>query len=375
MYGVPMTVRTHLSTPADPTQRGEEFGAAHPEQITMTLERYRELFAHLSGAPVDLHAAGTEALAAIEDFAPEAAAEIRGIAAGAGLPGTEVAALNARTEILARLGAAAAAECTTVVSIDERTGSVLSMQTWDWHDLFAESWFVWTIEHPDGNVVHTLTEFGILGKIGVNSRGVGTHLNILRHRRDGGPMGVPVHVLARTVLDRARDPGEAVAMIGGARTSASSVLTIVGDSPRGSTAICAEVASEGPRFVAPSERGLLLHTNHFLDPHLAAGDEAPRRGPDSYLRLEVLRRRLHARIPRDRDELRALLCDHSGGPASICCHADPAGELGQRWTTLATVSLDVRGGELWVRPAGPCDETAAWHVSGIAASHALAARA
>lgn len=375
VYGVPMSLRTHLSIPAEPLQRGEEFGAAHPEQIAMTLERYRTLFAHLAGEPVDLRAAGTEALVAIEHFAPDAAAEIRGIAAGAALPVADVSALNARTEILARLGVAAPAECTTVVSLDEQTGSVLSMQTWDWHDLFDESWFVWTIQHPDGHVVHTLTEFGILGKIGVSSRGVGTHLNILRHRRDGGPIGVPVHVLARTVLDRARNPGDAVAMIGSARTSASSVLTIIGDSPRGCTAICAEVASEGPRFVAPSERGLLLHTNHFLDPHLAAGDEAPRWGPDSYLRLEVLRRRLHARIPRDREALREVLCDHSGGPASICCHADPDGELGQRWTTLATVSLDVGNGELWVRPAGPCDETAAWHVSGTAASDALAASA
>jgi isopenicillin-N N-acyltransferase-like protein len=149
------------------------------------------------------------------------------------------------------------------------------------------------------------------------------------------------------------------------------VFTLVGDSMQGSTAICAEVAAEGPRFVAPSERGLLLHTNHFLDPHLAERDDAPRWGPDSYLRLEVLRRRMHDRVPRDREALREMFCDHSGGPASICAHADPDGAFGERWTSLATVSLDVANAELWVWPGRPCDESIGWHVAGSPATDAL----
>jgi isopenicillin-N N-acyltransferase-like protein len=366
-----MPTRTHVSAPATPFDRGEEIGAAHADEIGLTLERYRELFALLDEQPVDLRAAGTEALEAIAGFAPDAEAEIRGIAGGAGVQVTDVAALNARTEILARLGATVPAECTTVVAFNEETGAPLTMQTWDWHDLFAESWFVWTIELPDGHVVHTLTEYGILGKIGVSSRGIGTHLNILRHRGDGGRIGVPVHILARTMLDRAKNPGDAVAIIGSAQTSASSVFTLVGDSVQGSTAICAEVATEGPRFVAPSESGLLLHTNHFLDPHLAERDDAPRWGPDSYLRLEVLRRRMRRGVPRDRETLREAFCDHSGGPASICAHADPDGALGDRWTTLATVSLDVANAELWVWPGRPCDESIGWHVAGSAATDAL----
>lgn len=366
-----MNVRTHVSAPASPADRGEELGAAHGDAVALTLERYRMLFAQLAGEPVDVGAAGAQALRTIEEFAPEAAAEIRGIAGGAGLEPADVAALNARTEILAGLGASVRAECTTVVSIDGATGAVLTMQTWDWHDLLAESWFAWTIEHPDGHVVHTVTEYGILGKIGVSSHGIGLHLNILRHSGDGGRSGVPVHVLARTVLDRARNPGEAVALLGGAETSASSALTLVGDGPRGSTAITAEVASVGPRFVAPSEEGLLLHTNHFLDPHLAAGDEAPRWAPDSYLRLEVLRRRLHEQIPHDREGLRATLSDHSAGPPSICSHADPDAAIGDQWATLATISLEVAGCALWVHAGPPCAESTGWHVCGAPAADAL----
>jgi isopenicillin-N N-acyltransferase-like protein len=355
-------VRTYTSPPASPADRGEQFGRDHAERVTATLDRYRGLFTELAGEPVDLHAVGEEALRAIGDFSPDAAAEICALAGGAGLRTWEVAALNARTEIIARLGATVPAECSTVVWLPPDGCDPVTLQTWDWHDVFADAWLAWTIEHPDGHIVHTVTEYGILGKVGVSTRGVGVHMNILTHSTDGGAIGVPVHVLARGVLDRAAHAGAAVAMLGASRTSASTVLTVTGAGDGGTTAVCAELAPEGPRFVLPSERGLLLHTNHFLDPNLAGGDRAPVWGPDSYLRLDVLRRALHDRVPHDREQLRAILADHSGGAGSICCHPDADAPLGERWATLATVSLDVAGGELWVRAGAPCDEAAGWHV-------------
>jgi hypothetical protein len=45
-----------------------------------------------------------------------------------------------------------------------------------------------------------MTEAGIVGKVGVSSAGVAVLLNILGHRDDGPPIGVPVHVLTRSVL-------------------------------------------------------------------------------------------------------------------------------------------------------------------------------
>jgi isopenicillin-N N-acyltransferase-like protein len=361
-------VRTHISPPASPADRGEAFGREHADPVAATVQRYRELFATLAGETVDLRAPGEEALAVIDDFSPDAAAEIRGLAGGAGVPAWEVAALNARTEILARLGATVPAECSTVVVLPPGGGDPLTLQTWDWHDTFEDAWLAWTIEHPDGHVVHTVTEYGILGKVGVSTRGVGVHVNILTHRSDGGAIGVPVHVLARAALDRAAHAGAAVALLGGARTSASTVLTVTGARDGQTTAVCAELAPDGPRFVLPSERGVLLHTNHFLDPDLASGDRAPAWGPDSYLRLDVLRRALHERVPHDREQLRAIFADHSGGSGSVCCHPDDEARQGERWATLATISLDVAAGELWVREGGPCDEATGWHVCRAAAA-------
>jgi isopenicillin-N N-acyltransferase-like protein len=362
-------VRTFTSAPASPHERGEEFGAANAADVAATFDRYAELFAAVAGSPVELRLLGEEALTAIATFSAEAAAEIRGIARGAGLESWQVAALNARTEILARLDPAGRGECSTVVDLRAGGRSPAAIQTWDWRDRFADSWLAWTIEHPDGRVVHTVTEFGILAKIGVNTSGVGVHINILHHAADGGPIKVPVHVLARAVLDRSRDAGAAVALIGAAETSASSVLTIIGASAAGVTVVGAELAPPGPRYVLPSPDGLYLHTNHFVDPILAPGDREPRLGPDSFLRLDVLRRALHARPAADAEELRTILADHSAGAGSVCCHPDSEAPLEDRWATLATVALDVYAGELAVRRGGPCDTGADWHTcrSGVAA--------
>ena len=229
------------------------------------------------------------------------------------------------------------------------------MQTWDWHAELADGWLVWTIEHPGGRVVNTLTEYGIVGKIGVGGA-LGVHLNILHHARDGGPVGVPVHVVVRHLLDAARDVGHARDLAAAARVSASSALTLVG----AGAAVTAELHPGGPGIVHPDAHGMLLHANHFLAPDAAAGDRAHVDDPGSYGRLDDLRARLGERPPRDREAALAALCSHAGGYDAICCHPDPAAPPGDRWATLATVALDPAHGTLAVRAGGPCAGGDAW---------------
>jgi isopenicillin-N N-acyltransferase-like protein len=365
-------IRHYRSAPATPGNRGRDFGSAQAAAIAATAGKYTRLFSAAAGHPVDLPALGRAALTSIRQFSVAAAAEIEGIAEGAGLPSETVAALNARTEILARLARAGAAgggaaerggECSTVVLLGGPGEAPAAVQTWDWHDEFADSWLVWTIEHPDGHIVHTLTEYGILGKIGVSGAGLGVNLNILHHAHDGGPIQVPVHVLARSVLDAARGIGQAVALIGATQVSASSALTVTALDAGEPIALTAEVFPGGPRFVLPGPDGLLLHTNHFLDPHAAQHERENQIGPDSYLRLAVLRRRLARRSGDDPSELLAALCSHTGGSGALCCHPEPAAAPGSRYMTLATVSLDVRHGAMTVRAGGPCRQDSSWQTT------------
>jgi hypothetical protein len=177
-------VRTFASPPASPQGRGEAFGAANASEIGDTYDRYVELFDAVATRPVALPPLGEEALAAIGAYSAPAAEEITAIAHGAGLEPWQIGALNARTEILARLGT----------------------------------------------------------------------------------------------------------------------------------------------------------------------------------------RRLHDTSVADRSELTQLMADHSAGAGSVCCHAAPEAALPDRWSTLATISLDVHAGDLSVRAGGPCDHNVGWHTSHAAST-------
>jgi isopenicillin-N N-acyltransferase-like protein len=288
------------------------------------------------------------------NFSSDAAAEIEGIATGARLPVWDVAALNARTEILATCRYKSRGECSTIVALGEGSAPILAGQTWDWHEELADGWLLWTIEHPDGRVVHTLTEFGILGKIGVNSSGLGIMMNLLHHQTDGRGMGVPVHVLSRTLLDSAHDLNQALVLIGSAHTSASVALTLVTAQGNDKAAMSAEIYSGGPGYLLPDERGILIHTNHFISVPAAWGDRENVVGPDSFFRYEILQRRLRHLQPTSSADLIDTLTSHFGGGGAVCCHPEADAEYGTRYATLATVTLDINARSMTVREGGPC---------------------
>src|SRR4029078_1297486 len=156
------------------------------------------------------------------EFTPTLAQEIAGIAEGAGLPITSIAAINARTEVLAAVGGDAH-ECSTVVRLRDGQAPV-SVQAWDWYAGLADLWLVWEIPHAHGGHTTTVTEYGIGGKIGRKHPGLGIHFNILHHAEDGAKIGVPVHVLARAILDDARDLNQAMNCVSAAACSPLTAL-------------------------------------------------------------------------------------------------------------------------------------------------------
>ncbi|MFW0796007.1 C45 family autoproteolytic acyltransferase/hydrolase [Gordonia sp. CPCC 205515] len=347
-----MSTNVFRSTEATSYDRGRGFGTANARQVTRTVTAYRSLFDTAAGTAVDLDSWGRLARTQIECHAPDLADEIRGIADGAGLPVESVSAINARTEILAALGARSA-ECTTVVGL--RTGAApVAVQCWDWYESLADSWLAWEIIHPDGRVTTTVTEYGIVGKIGVNDRGIGLLFNILHHRADGDGIGFPVHVLARSVLDQADDLNQALSRIAQAPVSASTCLTVVGHRGGESAAVSVELNPATIGYALPDERGILVHTNHFLSAPAALDDTELVGGPDTVIRHDMVRRAL-ADVGELTEEraLRALDAHLLGGGAT-CAHPDPALGAAAQFETLATVRLDLEAGTVSAHPGGPC---------------------
>jgi isopenicillin-N N-acyltransferase like protein len=330
--------RRFTSSPLEPYDRGCEFGQALRTEILSTVDGYRRLFRERGATEERIDELGTAALIRTADWAQELADELWGIAAGTGLAVSTVAAVNARTEILAALGPPGGrGECSTVVA------DGVAVQNWDWYATMAGNWLEWTIPFPDGRRVTTLTEYGMLGKIGINDRGVGTLFNILHHRRDGDGMGVPVHMVARRILDTADSVEDGLAVARSVRYSASTSISIVD----GAGAAMVEVWPGGVDLVEPDKFGRLLRTNHFLTARAAPEDDWAAYGEDTMRRHEELRRRLDGPTPVTLEAAFDALCD---GTSGLCCHPGPT----EPHATLATVALDLPGRTLRVSDGLPC---------------------
>ncbi|MFC3532777.1 C45 family autoproteolytic acyltransferase/hydrolase [Vogesella facilis] len=348
-----MSIRFRSSC-TEPQARGQEFGQQYAAKIRGSVLCYQALFDRVAGREVDLLALGAQALDAIAAFAPPLHREILGMAEGAGLDARLIGAINARTEILALLGAQLRGECSTVVKIDPFSDAPVTVQTWDWYADFAEQWLVWEIPHADGSHTTTVTEFGIVGKAGVNSRGLGLHFNILHHRHDGQRIGVPVHVAARWLLDTQRDVNQALQLLSAANVSASSSLTLVASADNASTAVSVELHPGGPGLVFPHEDGLLVHTNHFLSSPACQFDTEPAQYPDTLVRYDQLLRRLRGRPGLRAGDILAAMSSHLGSTGAVCCHPDSSLPEAGQYATLASILLDVKNGTLQALRGGPC---------------------
>jgi isopenicillin-N N-acyltransferase-like protein len=342
------------STATEPRERGREFGAAFADRIKSNIAAYGAIFDRNAGEAFDMLSAGEAALAAIAGFAPPLNEEILGMAEGAVIDARLLGALNARTEILAMLRAGSRGECSAVIHLPPELAAPVAVQTWDWYQVFKSAFLVWEIPLADGSVTKTMTEYGILGKAGVNTRGIGLLFTILHHRHDGAGIGVPVHIAARWTLDSAPNLSRAGQLLAGAGFSASSSLNMVACENGYGSAITAELHPGGPSFVLPDEAGYLIHTNHFLAAGPAAHDTEPGTNPDTLLRRDLLRRRLSlVRQPGLRDVLE-VMNSHVGGDGAVCCHPAPGADPSASYETLATIALDVKAGEIAVHAGGPC---------------------
>jgi isopenicillin-N N-acyltransferase-like protein len=337
------TVLATLRTDAtEPRERGRVAGAALAERTARCLGAYLPLFAAGGHARDDVRRFGGDVLERTRRWHAPIAAELEAFAAGAQIEPELIAALNARTELLAL------AECTVAGRCASAEGPWLA-QNWDWYDDAPERCVVWSAA-VEGARFATLTEAGILAKVGVSTRGIAVTLNILHHAADGpGRPGIPVHLVLRRLLAEAGSVDEAWALLESTPYSASSCITVV-DAAGGGASF--ELSPAGVARIEPRE-GLLAHTNHFLDATLAQNEaEQPEDWiPGSRARLA----RVVESAPGALSEGVAVLASHETEPQSICRHDEAPGEPG-RPLVATVVSLAMRPAvpELRVAAGPPC---------------------
>ena len=276
---------------------------------------------------------------------PDLVEEIDGIASGAGERAEELLAVNARTELLG--GAVPAAECSLIGHV--RGETVRLAQNWDWHPELAASGVVWAVEGAGGWFT-TVTEAGMLAKLGVSGAGIACGLNMLTSSLDGGVGGVPIHVVLRVVLDRCGSLADALALLTQTPVSASSSITLAASGPDGAALVAVELSPGGAALCRPDADGVLVHTNHFVHPPARGRDTQPAEHPGTLLRHRHLVEALAAGA-----EPTAALRTHLPRTAPVCRHADSRVPWPDRRATLLCMTADPGRPALAVSDGPPCE--------------------
>ncbi len=293
----------------EPFAAGSQYGKAARTRIRISILNYAAAFAWCG---IDWEETKRRARAyrgVIGDLSGDLVDEMRGIADGAAVDFDDILALNVRTELLPatfakplrrsarikrgvalarnatrgldhpELSAAPAlrtpidalSECTAIAVSRHASADGVSWlaQNWDWMGWQREA--VCIVKNVQ---FITLTEGGMLAKIGVNRHGLAVGLNILRSQDDQAEnaTGMPVHIVLRYLLEQAESVPAAQKWLEAQSFSSSSNIMAA---DVGGTVAAFELSPRGCARV-DGQHGIVLHTNHFLHARCA-----PLEGNDS----------------------------------------------------------------------------------------------
>lgn len=337
----------------DPYGVGFQHGQFAKERIQKSLEIYRRAFLEMANIQWKkaMEIAKTF-VPVIQEYDSEAIEEVRGIAKGANCEFEEIVALNSRTEVMF-LTESIPSGCTTVSVLPDasQNGHTLLGQNWDWKPDCLESAILLEIKRENGLRAFNFVEAGMVGRNGMNSAGIGVVANFLETDRDRKQSGVPLPFIRRKIL-ASRIMAEAMkALMEAKKTSSTNCL--IGS--KEGVAIDIEATPENFYVLYP-DKGLLVHANHFVYPHIREKDTSRIRFPDTLYRdwrlkqlLEPKRGKIAAK------DLQESFSDHMGYPRSICRHPEMEAKKSDQIQTVGSIIMDLNNGEIQFAAGCPCE--------------------
>lgn len=242
-------------------------------------------------------------------------------------------------------------ECTTLAAQPRATsdGRTWLAQNWDWIVEQRDACVLLRVRQAGRPDLLTMTEAGIVGKIGLNSAGVAVCLNILASQLDGRAPGMPIHVLLRLMLE-SDGFDAAVSRAMSPVSGASSCVTLAGADGR---VVALEITPGGVGELHPVD-GVLVHANHCVCERTAPL-AAPITGTSSTLprfaRGAALLDAARGRV--DLAALQTMLRDRDGDRNAICRYADPALHPVERVEAICGIVMDVAGGVMHIASDAP----------------------
>ena len=264
-----------------------------------------------------------------------------GIAEGAQVRLADIIAINVRTEITFGLFS----DGCTALSWRTDDASFLA-QNWDWMEAQKENLVALTIAQPGKPTIKMITEAGLIGKIGLNSAGVGVCLNAIK-AKGMDPSRIPCHLGLRMVLESASRE-DAVRKLEGCGV-ASSCHMLVADA-LGGTGL--EWSSKDLRKIEMNSSSQVFHTNHYLAEHQKGVVDTVwlKDSLVRIVRIEELCKMLGESPAMD--ELAGVFKDEKGFPTSICRNEKDGSATG----TLFNIVMDLEAKKAAVilgRPVEP----------------------
>ncbi|OTA90091.1 hypothetical protein M434DRAFT_78497 [Hypoxylon sp. CO27-5] len=323
-----------------PYEIGLTHGRLAKERIEGSIKFYAQLF--LESCSMGWAEVLQEALKYVEPLekiAPRYLIEINGIADGAGIPFPDILVLNIRSEIAFGLfsdtsNGVADVPIDGCTSLGWLTGSKSFLcQNWDWRVEQSPNLIICHISQSDIDIpdIAMVTEAGIIGKIGFNSKGVGCCLNAIRCR-GLDQSKLPIHFALRTVLE-SKSRKEAVERVKSFGVAGGGHI-LVGDAT-GSTGL--ECTSLWVRELPMDEEGRVCHTNHLV---LDKSDvDEPPWLEDSPLRLARIRELTYNISEPTFDAIFEVFKDTKGYPASI----NRKQQINNKPQTLFNIVMDLSG--------------------------------
>ena len=335
-----------------PYEIGYIHGTLAKEKILNNIKVYDEMFQQWSKINWEQAKERAKKYKKYVEEEPELLEEMKGIAEGAGLEFEDIMALNARSEVVFAENVMSDA-CTSFSVLPEASKNQHTYigQNWDWRAGSIDNLIILKIKQENKPSIFMVTEAGIIGKIGFNSKGLGVCLNALSVV--GKAEGMPLHVTLRRILN-SNTINEALMKINGIKNAGPGNYLMAQND--GCT-LTVEKTPEAWDFIL-SENGVLMHTNHIVSDVLRAKvkDQGPTVFPNTILRYDVMKRLLQRESGNiDVEYIKSCLRTHCQFPDGICHHTNETLPLANRLTTVFSIIMDLNTSEVWLTLGPPCE--------------------
>lgn len=324
-------------------EMGRQFG----EQVRDQVQEYSEMWL---GKAIKRSGLNREQLLgqivgfvrAIDEYAPQLGEEIRGVAEGSQISETEAFAIQVRMELLF---AGPPQSCTTFALTGARTttGQTIVGQNVDLDGEVERFGMILKARPDDAPAVLMYTSPGLVSYVGLNEAGVAVHGNLLMS--PGWRAGFPRYLITRLMLEQASVDAAITAGLRPPRASSRNL--ILGDADGAIANV--ELTVDDAR-VLRSERGELIHTNHYLATDFCDVERLSASG-STVNRYEQMTNLLGTSDEAvSVAQLQSYFRDHHGYPGSICAHP----REGSTSKTVASLISEPAAGRLHAARGNPC---------------------